>query len=335
MKRAGIIFFIIIIIITGVIRLSYLMGPVDQNDNSLNTIKIEKGCSSYEIGEKLYNKNLIMSKNIFHILITITDYDKKLQAGYYEFSPSYSMWEIINRMVEGRIATFKVTIPEGYDIDNIIERLANKTNYKEQDFKKVIIANNMKREYLPADKIKYKFKLEGFLYPDTYIIPHEYSPKKIIETMLKQFEREWLFKLRFETEELDFNILEIMTIASLIENEAKIDKEKSIISAVIYNRLQKNMYLQIDAGIQYSIDGHKDKLLYKDLKIDSPYNTYLYRGLPPGPICSPGDEAIFAALNPADKDYLFYFALADGKHVFTKSYNEHLQLQQEIKTENQ
>lgn len=331
MKRTGIIFFIVIIVITGVIRLSYLMGPVDQHDDSIDIVKIEQGCSSYEIGRKLYNENLIMSKNIFHILVTLTDLDENLQAGYYEFSPSYSMCEIINIMVGGKVATFKVTIPEGYNIDSIIKRLGNMTMYEERDFKKVLDENNIDREYLPQKEIEYKYRLEGFLYPDTYIIPRGYSPQKIIETMLTQFEKVWLVRLQNKTNKSDYSILHIMTIASLIEREAKIDKEKSIIAGVIYNRLQKDMYLQIDAGIQYSIEGYKDKLLYSDLEIDSPYNTYLHRGLPPGPICSPGDEAIDAALNPADVDYLFYFALADGTHVFTKTYDQHLRMQNVLK----
>jgi len=328
-KRAGIIFYILIIIIAVVIRIDYLMGPVDQNDNSVHMLKIEKGYNSLEIGEKLYRNNLILSKKMFHIFVKLTNLDEKLQAGYYKLSPSYSMREIIEIIVNGRVATYKITIPEGYDIDRIISKLVKNTGYSEDDFKKVIKDNTFAREYFPPGDGGYKFKLEGFLYPDTYIIPRGFSPRKIIKTMLEQFEKKWLTELKTETKNIEYNILDIITIASLIESEAKIDREKNIISAVIYNRLQKGMYLQIDAGIQYSLDDHKDKLLYSDLKIDSPYNTYLYRGLPPGPICNPGGQAIRAALNPADVDYLFYFALPDGSHVFTKSYNEHLRLQSE------
>jgi len=132
---------------------------------------------------------------------------------------------------------------------------------------------------------------------------------------------------------IDYSFYEILTIASMIEEEAKFDDEKAIIASVIYNRLKEDMLLQIDATVQYILDEKKQRLLYKDLDIESPYNTYLNNGLPPGPICSPGDKAIQAALNPDETDYLFYFALENGEHVFTESYQEHIRKQNEIKNE--
>ncbi len=329
-KKAGIIFFVFIIILTIGIKTYHLMGPVDKYNNNLYTVKIEKGYSSIDIAEKLYEHDLILSKKLFSLLVSIFALDKKLQAGTYALQPAYSMWEIIKIISEGRVATFTITIPEGYNIDEIITRLAAKTSYSEEEYKNIIEGNNIKRNYFPAEESEYRYRPEGFLYPDTYRIPLDFSPQEILAMMVKQFEEKWLDYLQDACNDTKYDIQEIVTIASLIECEAKFDREKRIISAVIYNRLERDMFLQIDAAILYSFAEHKEKLLYSDLKIDSPYNTYLYRGLPPGPICSPGDEAIYAALNPAEVDYLFYFARSDGSHVFTESYNEHLRLQEKV-----
>ena len=151
--------------------------------------------------------------------------------------------------------------------------------------------------------------------------------------MLSSFENSVVQKIDKNEITEKYSLHEIITIASLIEEEARFDDEKPIIASVIYNRLNQEMRLQIDATVQYVLEEKKEKLLYKDLEVESFYNTYQNDGLPPGPICSPGIVAIEAALKPADTDYLFYFALNNGEHVFTKSYDQHIQKQREMKNE--
>lgn len=330
MKKAGIIFFISILLLTGVLRIVSFLGPVDRNDNTRMVINIEPGSSSKEIGKKLYSNNLISSSVFFNVLVSVIGVDDDLQAGYYEFKPKDSLIKYIKDLVRGRVATFEVTIPEGYNMEEIAGRLARLTIYSKERFLNVA-RKEFNWSFLPEEKERLKYCLEGYLYPDTYIIPREFTPREILDVILEQFKIEWWPKLKEATENKEFTPREIITIASLIEEEAKYDKEKPLIAAVIYNRLQKNMLLQIDATIQYALPARRKRILYKDLKKESPYNTYLYQGLPPGPICNPGSRAIEAALNPANVNYLFYFALDDGNHIFTNTYVKHLKKQAEMK----
>ncbi|AZO95703.1 endolytic transglycosylase MltG [Halocella sp. SP3-1] len=329
-KRAGIIFFLFVILITVVFQISYLMGPVDRNAERFVSLRVKPGTTSRELGEILENLGLIRSKSFYNVVMALTGYDSKLKAGLYDIKPSYNMMEIISLLVEGRIATYKVTIPEGFSVEEIAERLAEVTLYNKETFlQKANLVFN--KPYLQESTSNIRYVLEGFLYPDTYVIPREYKPEQIFKLMLEEFERRWWDKLQDSSLASKYSPYEIMIIASLIEEEAKIKEEKPLVSAVIYNRLKKRMPLQIDASIQYSLPARKERVLYSDLQVVSRYNTYRHYGLPPGPICSPGDDSIEAALKPAEKDYLFYFALEDGSHKFSRTYHKHIKLQQELK----
>lgn len=355
MRRAGKIIFILIIVLTISLRVLYLLGPVNRESVNSISLIIESGTSGHQIANKLYDNNLIRSKMLFTILINVKGLENSLKAGIYDINPGYDMEEIINLLVDGRIATFRVTIPEGFTVEEIARRLSVLTSYAEEEYLSYA-RKDLGRDYLNVSANEIKYSLEGFLYPDTYVIPQEYSPKQTFDVMLTVFEKRWLDRLNnlsknvnstdqsnlndlkntgeqrdFREIASQFTTLQIMTIASLIEEEAKLDEEKPLVAAVIYNRLNNNMLLQIDACIQYIMDDRKERVLYSDLEIDSLYNTYLYPGLPPGPISNPGASSIQAALNPAEVDYLFYFARNDGSHVFSRSYQEHLKLQNEMR----
>ena len=343
MKRKELIYIIIVIILALCIKTADLLGP-NKKLVTEKQIIIKSGSSARQIAEELYRQELIKSRTLFNLIINLKGLENSLKAGVYNIKAEFGMLDIIDLLASGRVATFRVTIPEGFTVEEIARRLAVLTSYSEEEFLRYARANPGK-DYL-NDDMDIIYPLEGFLYPDTYIIPTEYKPGQILEVMLSVFESRWLERLEAALDpagELEtglevnrelvsrYSIHEIMTIASLIEKEAKLDEEKPLVAAVIYNRLRANMYLQIDACIQYILGERKERILYSDLRIDSPYNTYLYPGLPPGPIANPGAEAIKAALNPADVDYLFYFALSDGSHVFTRSYSEHLRLQNEMR----
>lgn len=337
MRKAGRILFILIIILTIIFRIFYLISPVDRENGEVIQLSIEPGSSASRIAKKLYNHQLIKSKTLFNIIISLKGLGNSLQAGLYEFKPDFDMLDIISTLVEGKVATFRVTIPEGFTVEEIVDRMAVLTSYSREEYLKVADRDFDKPYLEEADKYT-KYKVEGFLYPDTYIIPKEYKPTQIFEVMLSEFEKRWqkdiednLKNMKGQHRDLSYlTPYQVITIASLIEEESKLDDEKPLIAAVIYNRLERNMLIQIDACIQYVMPDRKKRVLYSDLEIDSPYNTYLYSGLPPGPICSPGDSSIKAALYPADTEHLFYFALEDGSHVFSNSYREHLSQQQKM-----
>ncbi len=330
MKRAGLILFIFLIIITVVLRITFLMSAVDKQGNETAIIQIESGTTSKEIGNILYTRGLIRSKLLFNVVVNLKGLDNQMKAGLYEFKTSQSLNEILSRLVTGKIATFQITIPEGYTVEEVIERLVEKTIYGKELYLEEA-RRHFNKSYLQELDSFVKYPIEGFLYPSTYYIPREYKPDQIFMVMLKEFEKRWGESLKKETAERRFNLTDIITIASLIEKEAKLQKEKPIIAAVIYNRLKKGMFLQVDASVQYSLPVRKERVLYSDLSVNSLYNTYRYMGLPPGPISNPGDSSIKAALYPAEVDYLFYFALQDGSHVFSRTYEEHLQKQRELR----
>jgi UPF0755 protein len=332
-KKVGIIFLILIILITLSVKIIDLTGPVDSNNDENILIEIKKGSSAQTIVDTLYINELIRSRLTFRTYIHLTELDQQLKAGYYYLKPSMGMFEIIDQLKTGGNAVFKATIPEGFSVTEVINRLAEKSLNTKDDYSETLIENNFEHDFLPNKNDKMTYRLEGYLYPDTYTIPLGYNSFEVIEVLLSSFENNVIEKINQNVITESYSLHQIITIASLIEEEARFDDEKPIIASVIYNRLNQDMLLQIDATVQYVLEEKKERLLYKDLEVESYYNTYQNEGLPPGPICNPGIVAIEAALNPVDTDYLFYFALNNGEHVFTKSYEQHIQKQREMKNE--
>lgn len=333
MKKAGIVFLIFIISITFYLKIDDLTDPVDPNNKEDILIEIKKGASAQKIVDTLFIHNLIKSRLLFRLYINYTKADQKLQAGYYYLSPDKNMFEIIDQLKKGGNALYKITIPEGFTVGEIIKLLVEKSLNSKEDYQQVLTENNFNFDFLPKENINLIYRLEGYLYPDTYQVPLGYDAKETISVFLNSFKENVIDNKVISDVNSEYNLHKLLTIASLIEKEAKYEQEMPIIASVIYNRLKKDMKLQIDATVQYLLTDKKARLLYEDLKIESLYNTYLHQGLPPGPICNPGLKSIKAALNPDQTDYLFYFALENGKHIFTKNYNEHLQRQNEIKNE--
>ncbi|MGM0437131.1 MAG: endolytic transglycosylase MltG [Bacillota bacterium] len=330
MKKSAIIFLILIIISASFIRFVTFLQPVERNSDKVYSVNIDYGSTSKKVADLLYENNIIRSSFAFNVIINLFGYDNQLRAGYYEISPENNIFEVIDIIKKGRVATFKVSIPEGSTLKEIINRFKEKTNYSEEEYLNTAKNIDLQKEYFPENSDDIKYKLEGYLYPDTYKIEKNYKPVQIYKLMLKEFEDKWLLKLKNKANNSNYSILELVTIASMVEKEAKLTEEKPIIAGVIYNRLDKNMKLQIDATVQYILPLRKDRLLYSDLKLESKYNTYLYSGLPPGPISNPGDNSLEAVLNPKKTEYLFYFAREDGSHEFSKTYQEHLRKQNEL-----
>jgi len=327
MKAKNKLFLLFFIIIIGFIVASYIKKLDITNLVQDVSVTIPPGSSSKQIAKILYDNNLIKNENYFILYIKAQNMGTQLKSGIYTFeSGEITFDNITKKLLKGSDdgKSIYVTIPEGLTVLQIAELFEEKGFGSKDDFLET--AKNIELPYKYIDAPGDYKRLEGFLFPETYNIPESYNYEKIILLMLQEFDKVFNAEYKKRAEELGFSIQEITTIASLIEREARVDSERPTISSVIHNRLEIDMPLQIDATIQYILGKQKDRILYKDLEIKSPYNTYLNKGLPPTPIAVPGEACIKAALYPDDTDYFYYRTKNDGsgEHNFSKTFNEHI-----------
>lgn len=252
-----------------------------------------------------------------------------ITPGDYEFSPNQSLFEIADILIHERFTQNWVTIPEGWTMRRSAERLQERGIADASTFLALCQQPKWAEQVgLPPPPIP---SLEGYLFPSTYRLPPGSGAENALHTMLRATYQSVYLPYKEVMDKRGLTFHEILTIASLIEKEAFKDDERPTVASVIFNRLERNMRLQIDATVLYGMGIWKDRVLYKDLEHPSPYNTYRISGLPPGPICSPGLASIRAVLNPTKTDYLFYVARGDGYHHFSRTYEEHLQAIREIR----
>ncbi len=289
------------------------------------TVTVPEGASSIKIAEILKEKDVIESKYLFLARLKLSKYSTKLQYGTFEFDKGDSYMDIIKVLATqgAKKSTVTLTIPEGYSVERIKAKVVEMGFCSDQEFEEAL-----KKDYdypflksVPENS-KIKYRLQGYLYPSTYELYADASAEDIIKTMLGEFQK--------QTKGLGIKDWhKTITLASLVEREAKLDNERELIAGVMNNRIKTNMILQIDATVVYAIsDGMYDveRVFYKDLEVDSPYNTYKYEGLPAGAICSPSIKSIKAALNPAKHNFFYYHTDTeknDGSHIFTETYEEH------------
>lgn len=304
---------------------------IASNDVTQMNLTVTNSSTLDDIAKALYEGGLITDANYFKFEAKLEKQTTDFIPGDYAISSNMSTTEILNVLttnISNEDETIKFTIPEGYTIDKIADVLESKGIVSKEDFIHTITTRNFESEYAflrdipPNDS--YKYKLEGYLFPDTYIVRKNVTSEEIIIKMLNRFE-EIISRYTAYTSSSNYTIHELLTVASIIEQEAKLSDERSIIAGVIYNRLNANMYLQMCSSVQYSLNKRKVNLNLEDLKKDSPYNTYLYSGLPIGPICNPGEASLKAALLPEAHDY-YYFVLENsetGKHYFSRTSDEH------------
>jgi len=276
------------------------------------TFDISQGMSALEAANILEQKGLVKSQEIFLLMLKMTNSTKKIKAGTYKLSERINYLSLINKIVHGSEFYIFVSIPEGFTTEQIADRLEKKEIIScADDFVNYVEKNN----------------LRGYLFPDTYNFSKNFSIEKVVEIMRRQFDNVFNEEYRDRTSELGFSINEIVTLASLIEKEAKVPSERPIISDIFHKRLKKRIYLESCASVLFALGKHKSRLTYKDLEVNSPYNTYRHFGLPPTPICNPGRDSIRAALYPAKTEYLYFFAKGDGSHIFSATYEQHLKKQ--------
>ena len=288
------------------------------NIDELAEIHISKGSTLIEVSVELYDKKVINNKSSFILAVKMLGYEKDIPAGKFNIVNASTNYSLINNLINSVNVSKKVTILEGWSINEIAEKLHTSIKIDKKSFIKASQNENLLKKW---DVNSNSF--EGYLFPNTYQFTEDETAIEIINKMVSEYKKNITKKMRDRMSKMDLTENEVLTLASIIEGEAIYDSERPRISGVYHNRLNKGMRLQADPTIQYIINDSPRRLLNKDLKIKSPYNTYLNHGLPPGPINNPGIESIKAALYPEEIDFLYFVAKGDGYHTFSKTEKEH------------
>jgi len=290
---------------------------VNNREVNSSVITIEKGMSLNSVSNLLLENEIIVNQNIFKLKVITRGLASKIPTGRFLIDGKISDAILIDLIFNKGPIKLKLTIPEGSQSKNLFKDINTLLN-TDYDFNKYFYSTEILEQY----KVDAS-SLEGYLYPDTYYLYHDSSPKEIIDILLSEFWKKFDENLQDRANQLGFSVHEVVTLASIIEGEAMLDSERSTISSVYHNRLKINMKLQADPTIQYIISGPPKTLSNRDLRIKSDYNTYQNYGLPPGPINNPGIASIKAALYPEDTNFLFFVAQGDGSHAFTTNEKDH------------
>nr|WP_293993279.1 endolytic transglycosylase MltG [uncultured Fusobacterium sp.] len=255
---------------------------------------------------------------LFKLYLKYKNGGRNIKAGYYEINGSYNIRELIDILESGKSKMFKFTIIEGSTVKNVFDKLVLENRADRENLNLVLKEISSTFPYPTPNG-----NFEGYFYPETYLIPEKSSEKYIIETFLKEFLKK--FPEEKYSDKKDF--YQKLILASIIEREAAVEHEKPIMASVFYNRIEKNMNLAADSTVNFVFNYEKKRIFYKDLEVDSPYNTYKYKGLPPAPIANPTVSSVEAVYNPAKTDYLFFVTKGGGEHFFSKTYREHIDFQ--------
>ena len=301
-------------------------GSFVTRNSSENYIIIKKNSTLEQVATQLQEKNIIKSEDAFIHYAKLKGVKGNIKGGNFIIEPKTKLNDLVIRLGNGKAEFAVITIPEGYTLYQIANRLEENNLGKKEDILKEKLSV-LKNNTLILSKKEVHYDLEGYLFPDTYYIPSAATKEEIINLMVDRFKMVFTDKYKARAKELALDVNQVVTIASLIEREAANNEERSRIAGVIYNRLKIGMPLQVDAAVIYAVTkGHKniETVYYDTLKVESKYNTYLNKGIPPGPIASPGKPSIEATLYPEKHDYLYYVANGNA-HVFSKTYNEHLE----------
>ena len=283
-------------------------------------INIEEGDSSLKVTKDLKNNGMIRSVRFFQYMLKFYSNTSKIKHGIYELNDSMTSFEIMEILVSGKVKMTAFTIPEGYHNRQIAELLLNRNliSSKEEFFKITTDPDLLQKYKIPAKSV------EGYLFPETYTIPIDYKPEKIVEMMLKRFYKN-LASIEESKDISPEDLHRKVIMASIVEREAKKKEEQPLMVGVFEKRLKINMPFESCATVQYLFEKPKKRLLEKDLLIESDYNTYLHRGYPPGPISNPGLPALIASFRPEETESLFFLVKPDGSHYFSKNHREHLE----------
>ncbi|WP_159436061.1 endolytic transglycosylase MltG [Anaerosalibacter sp. Marseille-P3206] len=326
-NRIGILCLICLIILFGRAHYKRGIGPVSLENPVEVSFEIPMGSSTSKVSDILESNGLINSKLIFKYIVRKDALDGKLKAGQYTLNSGMNVEEIVESLSKGGKNTniVKFTIPEGYELKQIARRLSENGLVDEERFINLTEdASKFADKYDFLKEAPEGSSLEGYLFPSTYDVESGASEEVIIEKMLNTFGEIYKTTIKNGIKDTGLSLNELVALASIVEREGKVDEERPLIAAVFYNRIKQGKPLESCATVQYALGERKEKLTFDDLKIESDYNTYKHKGLPPGPIASPGLKSIEAAINPANVDYLFFVSNGDGTHTFTTNFKDHL-----------
>jgi UPF0755 protein len=281
-------------------------------------VVVQRGSTFAQVARQLAREGVLDNVLAFRVLAHLRGEETKVRAGEYRFATHQTQSEILKALVTGgaQIAVW-VTIPEGFTMSEIAKRLESSGVGPAGTFERAFANDSLR-----VDGARTR-GLEGFLYPSTYLIPIGASPRQVEDEMTQEFFAKLPPDTTRSLRALGIGLGEAVTIASMVEREAKSDADRPLIAGVIYNRLRLRMPLEVDATIEYALPEHKSELSSADLRIDSPYNSYRHPGLPPTPISNPGTPSLEAALRPAKTDFLYYVYCGKGRHVFANTLAEH------------
>ncbi len=292
-------------------------------------IKVRSGMTASDVASILEERGVVQSRLKFWLTAKLNGSDGDFKVGTYALHTNMEPREVLQALVEGHTVQIRFTIPEGFTVEDIAKRLDAKGIVKKDDFLKAA------KHYAPYDYIKKnektRYYAEGFLFPDTYEVDGDITVDGILEMMSSDFDQRLTRKMRARAKEEELSIYELVILASLVEKEARYDEDRPIIAQVFLKRLAIGMPLQSDATLQYLMDAPKEDVSLKDTQMDSPYNTYQHRGLPPGPVANPGIASIEAVLWPADTNYLYFVADREGHNYYSRTYEEHDAIVQKVR----
>ena len=313
--------------IPGVLAYNWVDHQLHQPANPANAkvrFVVPPGASFHEVADTLHRVGLIDSVSVFDLYARYKHLDRNVQAGAYELSRNLNMVQILQALQTAIPEEIFVTVPEGYTIKKTAALLDTGGVIKGSDYLAQAVAGQFNYDFLKD--LPPGTSLEGFLFPDTYLIPRNGTAKQLITLQLDQFGKRWNDTRKGQASQRKLNALQIVTIASMIEREALFDEDRPLVASVIYNRLSAGWALDIDATVLYAKGAWQATVTTDDRKINSPYNTYLHTGLPPGPIANPGIKAIDAALQPATTGYFFYLSDKQGHNHYAKTNEEFARL---------
>lgn len=284
-------------------------------------VVIPQGAGAYRVAGALQEVGVVRSQAVFNLLLQLSGSTGSLHAGEYRFEGPMTPMAVRRRLVEGKVLLHAVTVPEGLRAAQIFELFIRRGLGTHEGFERA-----WRRVGLLQGLDDEAEDLEGYLYPDTYHLERFLPEEEILEGMVKRFLTEFGERERQRARELGLSVRQVVTLASMVERETSLPEERGLVSSVFHNRLRRGMLLQCDPTVIYGLlrsGQYPGRLTRKGLQFDSPYNTYLHRGLPPGPIASPGRESLLATLQPADSDYLYFVSMNTGRHHFSLNLGEH------------
>lgn len=308
----------VVLVCVGALALGYALYGDRSHPTTARQIVIPQGATFADVGSRLVEAGVIGNATTFRILAKARGEESEVRAGEYRFAPHRTQSEVLQALVTGgaQVAAW-VAIPEGFTAAQIAQRLQ-----RDGVGDGAVFLRGFMTQQIVVGGTRTR-NLEGFLFPSTYLIPLGATPGQAAAPMIAQFYQELPADAATRARALHVTLPQAVTVASLVEREAKSEVDRPLIAEVIYNRLRLGMPLQIDAAIEYALPEYKSRLSYADLKIDSPYNTYVHAGLPPTPIANPGAPSLEAALHPSNGNFLYYVYCGNGRHVFAKTLAEH------------